>query len=213
MAGNPGLTLVAPADVTDRQALSRSVSIIRDAWGGIDMAIASAGIYVRGLVLNSDPAQHLEQWRTSYLGILNLFQNLAPEMIERGWGRLGVVSSVDALSGIPRESAYAAGKAAEAALANILRQELHGTGVYLTTVYPSRTDTAMTAALQVPWVSRKIPPERVSEVLIRGMQRKRARCIVPPIGPRLLIGTDILSSHLNDALVRWFRLSGWTEGK
>jgi len=199
--------------VTDSQLLARSVSSIRNAWGGIDIAIASAGTYLRGPILSSDPAQHMDQWKTSYLGILNLFQAVIPEMVERGWGRLGVVSSIDAVAGMPEESAYAAGKAAEASLADILRQEIHGSGVHLTTVYPSRTDTAMTAALHVPWISRKIPPERVGRVLIRGMEHKRARCIVPPIGPRLLIGADIINPHLKDALVRWFRLSGWTNGE
>ncbi len=210
-SANPGPTLVAPADVSDRDALNNAVKAIRDAWGGIDIAIASAGTYIRGLALESDPAQHLDQWRTSYLGVLHLFQAVVPNMIEGGWGRLGVVSSVDALSGVPKESAYAAGKAAEASLAGILRQELHGTGVHLTTVFPSRTDTAMTTSLQVPGISRKIEPERVARVMIRGMLNKRARSIVPFIGPRLLIGADIANTYLKDTLVRRFRLSGWLE--
>jgi short-subunit dehydrogenase len=207
--GEPGATLVAPADVSDRDALRGAVRAVRDAWGAIDIAIASAGTYLRGPALESDPERHLDQWRTSYLGVLHLFQAVVPGMIERKWGRLGVVSSVDALSGVPLESAYAAGKAAEAALAGILRQELHGTGICLTTVYPSRTDTAMTASLEVPAVSRKIDPDRVARVLIRGMLKQRARSIVPAVGPRLLIGADIVSARLKDLLARRFRLSGW----
>ncbi len=210
VAGNPGSTLVAPADVSDRQAVVEAVTLIRETWGGIDIAVVSAGTYTRSLVLDSDPSIHEDQWRINYLGTLNLFLEVIPEMIERGWGRLALVSSIDALKGMPRESAYASGKAAESILASVLRQELRNTGVCLTTVYPSRTDTPMTAGLQVPWISRKIPPEKVSRALIRGITGGKPRLITPAIGPRLLITSELLSSRLADMFTRIFKLSGWT---
>ena len=98
-------------------------------------------------------------------------------------------------------------------MAGVLRQELHGTNVYLTVVYPSRTDTSMIADLQVPSVSHKIPPGSVARVLVRGMHRKRARLIAPPFGPRLLLGAETVSVRLADMVTRWLRLSGWLKGE
>jgi len=210
VAGNSGSTLVAPADVSDRQAVAEAVAMIRQAWGGIDIAVISAGTYTRSPVLESDPSVHTDQWQTSYLGTLNLFLEVIPEMVERGWGRLALVSSVDALKAMPRESAYASGKAAEATLASVLRQELHGTGVYISTVYPSRTDTPMTAGLHVPQISRKIPPEKISRALIRGIMKGKARLITPAIGPGILVTSELLSPRLADMFTRVFKLSGWT---
>ena len=208
-----GTAIVAPADVTDRAALLGAIDTVRDAWGGIDIAIACAGTYVRGEVMDSDPSIHEDQWRTSYLGTLYLFQEVIPAMLERGWGRLGLVSSVIGFKGMPRESAYAAGKAAEAGMAGILRQELHGTDVFLSTVHPSRTDTPMIAALEVPLISRKISPDRVARALLKGMRKKKPYVIVPSIGPRMLWAGEMLSPRLADTIVRWFRLSGWITGE
>ncbi len=213
VAGNPGATIVAPADVTDRTAMQNALQVIRDTWGGIDIAIASAGTYTRGPALESDPSDHEDQWRTSYLGTLYFFTEVIPGMLEQGWGRLGLVSSADVLKGMPRESAYASGKAAEAVMAGVIRQELHGTNVYVSIVYPSRTDTSMIADLQVPLVSHKIPPENVARVLIRGMRRKKPRRIAPPFGPRLLLGAETVSVRLADMATRWLRLSGWKTGE
>lgn len=212
--GNSSRMVVAvPADVTDRSSLLEAIDTVRERWGGIDIAISCAGTYMRGPVVGSDPALHEDQWRTSYLGTLHLFSAVVPEMIERGWGRLGLVSSVDSLKGMPLESAYSSGKAAEAILAGILRQELHGTGVFLSTIYPSRTDTPMIETLEVPWVSRKIAPERVARALIRGMRKRKSRLITPALGPRLLLFTEIITPAFSDMVARLFRLSGWTAGE
>lgn len=208
-----GTALAVPADVRDRESMDEALGRIRAEWGGVDMAIACAGTYVRGLAQESDPAVHEDQWRVSYLGAFHLFQNVAPEMVERGWGRLCLIASVDGLKGMPRESAYAAGKAAASSYAAVLRQELRGSGVRVTAVHPSRTDTPMTTNLEVPWVSHKIRPERVAHAALRGMRRGQATVIVPALGPRLLWWLEVYTPALADRVTRLLRLSGRVEGE
>ncbi len=203
-----GAALSCPADVREKEPVQDAIRLFGTEWGQIDVAVACAGTFVRGAADTTDPDVHEDQWRVSYLGALHLFQPLIPEMRSRRWGRLALISSVDGLRGMPRESAYASGKAAASSYAAVLRQELRGSGVRISIIHPSRTDTPMAANLDVPWVSRKISPDRVARAVMRGLRTGRPSLIVPPVGPRFLWWLDALSPAAADAIVRWLKLSG-----
>ncbi len=66
--------------------------------------------------------------------------------------------------------------------------------------------------LQVPWISRKIPPEKVAHAIIRGIKRHRVEVIVPGIlAPYVLLNT--LFPRFMDWIVRVFHLEGWEVNK
>jgi len=62
-------------------------------------------------------------------------------MVERGSGRILLISSVVGKRGIPNYSAYSASKFAVHGLADVLRSELSGTGVTIGVVCPSSTES------------------------------------------------------------------------
>jgi short-subunit dehydrogenase len=132
-------------------------------------------------------------------------------MLTRGSGHIVVVSSVDGRKGLPQDAAYVSSKWAVTGFTDVLRQELHGTGVYATTILPGRVDTPMIAALRVPWVSRKISSERVAAAIVSAIRKRKAESVVPYPGPKTLIILSAISPRLGDWLVRIFRLEGKEE--
>jgi hypothetical protein len=87
-------------------------------------------------------------------------------MLERRSGHIVFVTSMAAKKGLPPDAPYVAAKFAMSGFGEVLRQELHGTGISVSTIFPGRVDTPMIANLRVPWISAKIPPERVAQAIV-----------------------------------------------
>ena len=207
-----GQALVVPTDVVDRDQVERLVARTVAEWGGVDVFVTNAGEYVRARV--EDPHLIEESERSlavNFLGPLYGVTAVLPGMIERGAGHLVVVGSIDGKKPLPLDAPYVVAKAALVGFASVARQELRDKGVEVTTVLPGRVDTPLIADLHVPWVSRKVKPERVARSIIRAVERNRAEVVVPA-KDRLLVLLDTVAPRWADHVIRWFRLEGWYEG-
>jgi short-subunit dehydrogenase len=130
-----------------------------------------------------------------------------PGMVERGRGHVVLLNSVDGLKGLPNDGPYVAAKYALAGMGGVMRQELGRHGIGVTSIFPARVDTAMVADLDVPWISRKVAPDVVAAAVVRGIERNRARIIVPRF-PASLVWAEYASPRLADLAIRLLRLEG-----
>ena len=217
-----GETLVVPTDVTRPAELERLVAETLKHFGRLDILVANAGVYVRRRLtdpmtdpkglrrpLGSEIAAAFElSLRVNFFGTLYTVLAALPQMRTQGSGHIVQVSSMDGKKGVPPDAPYVVAKFALAGFGDVLRQELHGTGVDVTTVFPGRVDTPLIATLKVPWISAKIPPEAVARAIVTAIRRRQAEVIVP-FRARLLLWANALSPRLCDWAVRTFRLEGW----
>lgn len=196
------------ADVADRdqagQVLQRAVAGL----GRVDIVIANAGIYWRRPIAELTLAELDQVMAVNFYGAVALPLAALPAMLERKSGHLVFVSSLDGKKGIPPDGAYVASKFALGGFAEVLRQELRGTGVEVTVVCPGRVDTPMITDLEVPAVSAKMSPERVARAIVRGIRRRQAEILVPWLGGKSLVILNTFSARLGDWLVRTLRLGG-----
>ncbi len=205
-----GEALVVPTDVTDREQVQNLVNCTLEQWGQVDILVANAGVYVRS------PIRELRVEDLEYSMAVNFYGSVypvlavLPHMLERRQGHIVLVTSMDGKKGIPPDAPYVAAKFALAGFGDVLRQELHGTGVYATVVFPGRVDTPLIENLKVPRISAKIPPEKVAAAILRGIRRRQPEIIVP-WQARMLIYAHVLSPRLADWGVRFFHLAGWEE--
>ncbi len=205
-----GEALVVPTDVTDQAQVQRLVQQTLDHWGQVDILIANAGAYIRKPVRELTVADVERSMAVNFYGALYAVLAVLPHMLERGRGHIVLVTSMDGKKGIPPDAPYVAAKFALSGFGDVLRQELHGTGVGVTTVFPGRVDTPLIQNLKVPWISAKIPPEHVARAILRGIRRRQPEVIVP-WQARLLIYAHVLSPRFADWAVRFFHLEGWEE--
>ncbi|MGH2981973.1 MAG: SDR family oxidoreductase [Solirubrobacterales bacterium] len=111
------------ADVTDSAALDRAVSGAVERFGGIDIAVANAGIQFLGSLAGS-PAEQVERTlEVNLLGVWRTDRAVLPHLLQRR-GYLLNIASMAAVSHPPLLGAYAAAKAGVEALSDSMRVEL-----------------------------------------------------------------------------------------
>ncbi len=143
----PGQIAACQADVRDRAALAGAVAQAERRWGGLDAAIAAAGVIAGGVPAWELPAgQEQAVLDIDLGGVLGLARAAIPALLRRPEPRSGrflAVASAAATKGLPMLAAYCAAKAGVAGLVRALGAELGGTGVTANAVSPGSTATAM----------------------------------------------------------------------
>jgi len=205
-----GDALVAPTDVTHQDQVDDLVTQALSQWGRVDLLIANAGTYVRRPVRDLTVADLENSMAVNFYGAVYAVLAVLPHMLAQESGHLVLVSSMDARKGMPLDGPYVAAKCALSGLGGVLRQELHGTGVHVTIVYPGRVDTPLIETMRVPRISAKIPPEKVACAIIKGIRRRQPEVILP-IQARALDYVNVMSPRLGDWFVRFFHLEGWED--
>jgi NADP-dependent 3-hydroxy acid dehydrogenase YdfG len=200
--------LVVPTDVTQQEQVELMVTEALVHWGRVDIFIANAGQYVRCCVSELTVARVEQAMAINFYGALYGLLAVLPHMLDRKSGHLVLVSSVDGKKGLPIDTPYVTAKFALAGLGEVMRQELRGTGVHVTTVFPGRIDTPLIEDLKVPWVSPKYSPEMVARAIVKGIRRRKPEVIVPGFY-RLFVLLGALSPRLSDWFARVFHLEGW----
>jgi SDR family mycofactocin-dependent oxidoreductase len=148
-SGGPGEAMAFAADVRDPAAMESAVAETEDKWGGLDAAIACAGVIAGGRKQWEVPREQERAVLDIDLGgVLNLARAAVPALLRRPQPRSGrflAISSAAATRGLPMLAAYCAAKAGVAGLIRALGAELGDTGVTANAVSPGSTATAMLA--------------------------------------------------------------------
>jgi SDR family mycofactocin-dependent oxidoreductase len=148
-AAGPGTAAAYVADVRDETALAAAVAAAEARWGGLDAAVAVAGVIAGGVPLWELPAgQQRAVLDTDLGGVVNLARAAIPALLRRPAPRSGrflAVASAAATRGLPMLAAYCAAKAGVTGLIRALAVELGETGVTANAVSPGSTDTAILA--------------------------------------------------------------------
>jgi short-subunit dehydrogenase len=203
-----GDQVALPADVSERRAVEKAVERFARDVGGVEIAIANAGIahYAPFTELGAVEAESMV--RVNFLGTLNLVRAALPRMLDRGRGHVVVVSSAAALRAFPWAAVYGATKAAQRAFAEALRHELSGTGVSLTTIYPGEVKTSLHAheRERMPDWYRSgdaIPAEVVAAEIVEAIESDRRELHVP--AQVRLLGLNSIAPGLVDRLLALLR--------
>lgn len=200
--------LAVPTDVADQAQVERLVAETIGHFGRVDIAVANAGVYLRAPVAESSAEIYQRSLQVNFFGALHLALAVLPTMRTQRRGHIVLVSSMDGKIGIPPDGPYVAAKFALAGFGDVLRQELHGAGIGVSTIFPGRVDTPMIDDLTVPAISAKIAPDDVARAILGAIRHRRAEVILP-LQSLPLLWVKALSPRLSDWAVRFFRLEGW----
>jgi NAD(P)-dependent dehydrogenase (short-subunit alcohol dehydrogenase family) len=134
------LTMVA--DVRDLSAMQAVVAKAVERFGGLDVAVANAGIASYGSVLQVDPEAFRRVLDVNLLGVFHTARATLPALIDRR-GYLLIVSSLAAFAAAPGMASYDMSKAGNEHLAHALRLEVAHRGVGIGVAHMSWIDTAL----------------------------------------------------------------------
>jgi acetoacetyl-CoA reductase len=134
--------------------------------GPIDVLVNNAGITRDRMFLKMTREDWDAVINTNLTSMFNVTKQVVGDMVERGWGRIINISSVNGEKGQAGQTNYSAAKAGMHGFTMALAQELAGKGVTVNTVSPGYIGTEMVKAIR-PDVLEKIvgtiPVKRLGE--------------------------------------------------
>ena len=203
-----GDAFVAAADVASKEEVDAAVASVLDHYGRIDVLFNNAG---RSDVGPTDAPWFIEGVRemfdVDYLGTVRVTQAVVPAMRKQGSGRILNMSSVMGRKAFAKFGGYASVMHAIIGYTDALRQELRGSGIDVSVILPSLTQTPLLSTVQpedMPPPFRRLTPIHVDQVAVaalNGLARRKPRIEVP-WQPRLLMFAQALSPRLGDLFVR-----------
>jgi NAD(P)-dependent dehydrogenase (short-subunit alcohol dehydrogenase family) len=180
------------ADVTDQVAMMAAVAEVVEKFGGIDVAVANAGIAQSRLATARGISG--EEWERVFevdlLGVWRTARAALPQIVERR-GQMIVVSSVYAFMNGMGNSPYAVAKAGVESLGRTLRIELAPHGASASVAYFGWVDTKLVQdAFDQPdggrikeftpdFLLKRITPDEAGAGLVRGIEERAPRIFVP----------------------------------
>jgi len=206
----PGEHVALPADVSDRADVERAVERFVAAAGGLDLAVANAGIARYGPFRETGVDAVEELTTVNWLGTVYLVGAALPHLLDRAHGHVVVVSSGAGHRSFPGAAGYGATKAAQRMFGEALRHELSGTGVSLTMVYPGEVATDLHAHEKdrMPdWYRggpRAASADALAAKVLSAVERDARAVHFPPL-VRVLGAVHGLSPRLSDRVLRALR--------
>ena len=198
-------------DVADRIAVDHAVAAAVDRLGGLDVAVANAGIGAQMTLIDGDDEVWDATLAVNLGGTYNLVRAAGPH-VSHPRGYFLLTASLAAAVHLPLMAAYCASKAAVESLGDSLRVELRPSGARVGVAYYAELDTDMTsrgfatqAAARMPLGGHgHLPVAPVGpaiDALERGI-RKRSRRIVSPAWVAAALPVRMLIQRLAETQAR-----------
>jgi NAD(P)-dependent dehydrogenase (short-subunit alcohol dehydrogenase family) len=124
------------ADFADEAAVRGLIPAVAATLGAPDILVLNASVEFRENWLSVDPVLFDLQTQVNFRATLTLLQTAAPAMVERGWGRLVAIGSVQEERPLPDLMVYASLKSAQTNMMRNLAKQLGGRGVTSNVIAP-----------------------------------------------------------------------------
>ncbi len=121
---------------------------INSVVGPVDILVNNAGITRDGVFKRMSESDWYDVINTNLNGVFNVTRQVIEGMMDRGWGRIINVSSVNALKGQFGQTNYSAAKAGMHGFSKALAQEVVRKGVTVNTISPGYVATDMVMAIR-----------------------------------------------------------------
>ncbi|WP_198087872.1 acetoacetyl-CoA reductase [Variovorax sp. E3] len=153
-------------NVGDWQSTVEAFSAAKAAHGAIDVLVNNAGITRDRMFLKMTPEDWSAVIETNLNSMFNVTKQVVGDMVEKGWGRIINISSVNGAKGQAGQTNYSAAKAGMHGFTMALAQELANKGVTVNTVSPGYIGTDMVKAIRQEVLDKivaTIPVKRLGE--------------------------------------------------
>jgi acetoacetyl-CoA reductase len=148
MRGQGYKVYAAEGNVEDYDSCAEMMYRVRSAVGPVDILVNGAGITRDGLFKRMSPTDWYAVINTNLNSVFNVTRQVIEGMMERGWGRIVNISSVNALKGQFGQTNYSAAKAGMHGFTKALAQEVVKKGITVNTISPGYVDTDMVRAIK-----------------------------------------------------------------
>ncbi len=148
-----------PVDVADFESCQACIARVQKEAGAVDILVNNAGITRDTTFKKMTKADWDAVIRTNLDSAFNMTKPVCDGMVERGWGRVINVSSVNGSKGAFGQTNYSAAKAGMHGFTKALALEVARKGVTVNTISPGYIGTKMVTAIPKEVLDSKILPQ------------------------------------------------------
>ncbi len=148
-----------PCDVSDYDSAQQCVALIEKEIGAIDVLVNNAGITRDMTFRKMEKPDWDAVMGTNLDSVFNMTKPVCDGMVERGWGRIINISSVNAQKGAFGQTNYSAAKAGMHGFTKALALEVARKAVTVNTISPGYIGTKMVMAIPQDVLESKIVPQ------------------------------------------------------
>jgi acetoacetyl-CoA reductase len=159
MKANGYEILGVPCDVSDFDSCTRAVAEVQSKAGAVDVLVNNAGITRDTTFKKMDKVNWDAVMRTNLDSLFNMTKQVADGMVERSWGRIINISSVNGSKGAFGQTNYSAAKAGVHGFTKALALEVAKKNVTVNTISPGYIGTKMVTAIPEDVLNSKILPQ------------------------------------------------------
>lgn len=162
------------ADIAHFSDCEKLTALVMERFGRIDVLVNNAGITYDSSLKKMTSQQWQQVIDANLTSVFNMTRNVLPSMLEKNYGRIISISSINGRKGQFGQCNYAATKAALFGFTKSLALEVASKGITVNTVSPGYIETPMLAAMKedvlnsiianIP-VGRLGKPEEIAEAV------------------------------------------------
>jgi acetoacetyl-CoA reductase len=138
----------AEGDVANFESCAEMFYNVRAVIGPVDILVNNAGITRDAVFKRMTEQDWMAVINTNLNSVFNVTRQVIDGMVERGWGRVVNISSVNAIKGQFGQTNYSAAKAGMAGFSKALAQEVVRKGVTVNTISPGYVETDLVRAIR-----------------------------------------------------------------
>ena len=148
-----------PVDVSDFDSCEKAAARIQAEVGPIDVLVNNAGITRDMTFKRMGKVDWDAVLRTNLDSVFNMTKPVCDGMVDRGWGRIINISSINGQKGAFGQANYSAAKAGMHGVTKALALEVARKGVTVNTISPGYIGTKMVLAVPKEVLDSKIIPQ------------------------------------------------------
>jgi acetoacetyl-CoA reductase len=150
---------LAYGNIRDWESCAACIEGVNKEFGGIDVLVNNGGITQDTTVKRMTPQQWDDVIATNLTSVFYMTRLVINDMLEKGFGRIINISSVNAQKGQFGQANYSAAKAGMHGFTKAVAQEVAAKGITVNTVSPGYTETSMIEGV----------PEDIRQQILKGI--------------------------------------------
>jgi acetoacetyl-CoA reductase len=139
---------VVYGDIAQYNDCEKLVNLVVERYGQIDILVNNAGITNDSSLRKMSPQQWQQVIDANLTSVFNMTRNVIPVMLDKGFGRIVSISSINGRKGQFGQCNYASTKAALYGFTKSLALEVASKGITVNTISPGYIETPMLSAMK-----------------------------------------------------------------
>ena len=136
---------------------SESIELIIDNLHTPDLIVANAGIAINGAIGKLSKKEKNDAYYLMCGGVIDLIEGFVPRMVDNGGGRIVIISSIGAITAMPKSSIYSSIKSGIHSYGRSIASELKSKNISVTISMPGYVKTNAHKRAGLEHLEKKVP--------------------------------------------------------